>query len=177
MTAPPGSKQAHREATERDKRVRRWLLRISLANWGIAALAWTTSAYLGIESPARLIVYSVLFVIGLIAAILAILTYLLEKFAHRPAPPEAADQEDGDHEGDEPEADTLAAEKPQTDKPTADEPEADTPAAEAPQPDKPQPDKPKADEPTAEAPQTEKPPADKPKSDGDDAGSPPVVTG
>ena len=130
MTAPLGSRQAHREATERDKRVRRWLLRISLANWGIAALAWTTSAYLGIESPARLIVYSVLFVIGLVAAILAILTYLLEKFAHRPTPPEDADHEDGDHEDGEPEGG---------------EPEADTPAAEKPQPETPQPEKPKPD--------------------------------
>jgi type IV secretory pathway VirB10-like protein len=172
VTAPPGSRQAHREATERDKRVRRWLLRISLANWGIAALAWTTSAYLGIESPARLIVYSVLFVIGLVAAILAILTYLLEKFAHRPTPPEDADHEDGEPEGDEPKADTPAAEKPQPEKPKADEP-----AAEVPQTEKPQTEKPKADEPAAEKPQPEKPQPEKPKSDGDDAGSPPVVTG
>ena len=125
MTAPLGSRQAHREATERDKRVRRWLLRISLANWGIAALAWTTSAYLGIESPARLIVYSVLFVIGLVAAILAILTYLLEKFAHRPTPPEDADHEDGEPEGGEPEADTPAAEKPQPETPQPEKPKPD----------------------------------------------------
>jgi len=192
VTAPLGSRQAHREATERDKRVRRWLLRISLANWGIAALAWTTSAYLGIESPARLIVYSVLFVIGLVAAILAILTYLLEKFAHRPTPPEDADHEDGEPEGGEPEADTLAGEKPQTEKPKADEPaaeapqtekppadepKADTPAPEKPQPDKPAAEKPQPEKPQPDKPAAEKPPADEPRSDGDDAGSPPVVTG
>ncbi len=83
-TAAPGSRQAHREASERDKRARRFLLRLSLANWGIAVVAWTVSAFLGITSPARIIVYSVLFVIGLIAVVVALLTYLLEKFAHTP---------------------------------------------------------------------------------------------
>jgi hypothetical protein len=66
----------------RDKQVRRFLLRLSLANWAIAIVAWTISAALGITSPASIIVYSVLFVIGLVAAIVAILTYLLEKFGH-----------------------------------------------------------------------------------------------
>jgi len=70
---------------EHDRRVRRFLLRLSLANWGIAAVAWTVSAYLGIKSPASIIVYSILFVIGLVAALLAILTYLVEKFGHEPA--------------------------------------------------------------------------------------------
>ena len=89
--APPGSRQAHREASERDKRTRRFLLRLSLINWGIAVVAWTISAFLGITSPANIIVYSVLFVIGLIAVIVALLTYLLEKFAHRPPDYEHAD--------------------------------------------------------------------------------------
>jgi len=89
--APPGSRQAHREASERDKRTRRFLLRLSLINWGIAVVAWTISAFLGITSPANIIVYSVLFVIGLIAVIVALLTYLLEKFAHRPPDHEHAD--------------------------------------------------------------------------------------
>jgi hypothetical protein len=54
------------------------------------------SAALGITSPASILVYSVLFVIGLVAAILAILTYLLEKFGHEPAPigPISADEGD-----------------------------------------------------------------------------------
>ena len=95
--APPGSRQAHREASERDKRARRFLLRLSLANWAIAVVAWTVSAFLGITSPASIIVYSVLFVIGLIAVIMALLTYLLEKFAHRPPDYEHANLEgDGD---------------------------------------------------------------------------------
>jgi hypothetical protein len=82
--APPGSRQAHREASERDQRARRFLLRLSLANWGIAVVAWTISAFLGITSPASIIVYSVLFVIGLVAVVVALSTYLLEKFAHTP---------------------------------------------------------------------------------------------
>jgi hypothetical protein len=66
---------------------RRNLLILSLANWGIAITAWTISAYLGVTSPAQIIVYTVLFVIGLFAATVAVVSYLLEKFAHRPAPP------------------------------------------------------------------------------------------
>ena len=76
---------ARQVALDHDKRVRRFLLRLSLANWGIAVVAWTISAFLGITSPASIIVYSILFVIGLVAAILAILTYLVEKFGHEPA--------------------------------------------------------------------------------------------
>ena len=89
--AAPGSRQAHREASERDKRARRFLLRLSLVNWGIAVVAWSISAFLGITSPASIIVYSVLFVIGLLAVMVALLTYLLEKFAHRPPDHEHAD--------------------------------------------------------------------------------------
>jgi hypothetical protein len=89
--------EAQRKTAEHDKKVRRFLLRLSLANWGIAIVAWTISAALGIESPASIIVYSVLFVIGLVAAILAILTYLAEKFGHEPQPLGAisADESDG----------------------------------------------------------------------------------
>jgi hypothetical protein len=90
--------EAARKTAEHDKKIRRFLLRLSLANWGIAIIAWTISAFLGITSPASIIVYSVLFVIGLVAAILAILLYLLEKFGHEPQPIGAisADAGDGD---------------------------------------------------------------------------------
>jgi len=77
--------EARAQVVEHDRRVRRFLLRLSLANWGIAVVAWMISAFLGITSPASIIIYSVLFVIGLVAAILAILTYLVEKFGHEPA--------------------------------------------------------------------------------------------
>ncbi len=93
---PLGSRQAHREASERDKRARRFLLRLSLINWGIAVVAWSVSAYLGITSPASIIVYSVLFVIGLFAVAVALLTYLLEKFAHRPSDYEHDLEDHGD---------------------------------------------------------------------------------
>ena len=75
---------SHEEAVAADQRARRFLLRLSLLNWGIAIVAWTISAALGIASPASIIVYTVLFVIGLFAVIVAIFSYLLEKFAHRP---------------------------------------------------------------------------------------------
>jgi hypothetical protein len=75
----------HPEHSEHD-RTRRNLLILSLVNWGIAITAWTVSAYLGVTSPASIIVYTVLFVIGLFAVAVAVASYLLEKFAHRPAP-------------------------------------------------------------------------------------------
>ena len=84
MSTVPVTGESHEELTARDKRVRRFLLRLSLANWGIAIVAWTISAYLGITSPASIIVYTILFVIGLFAVAVALLTYLLEKFGHQP---------------------------------------------------------------------------------------------
>jgi hypothetical protein len=75
----------HPEHAEHD-RTRRNLLILSLVNWGVAFTAWTISAYFGVTSPAQIIVYTVLFVIGLFAAAVAVASYLLEKFAHRPAP-------------------------------------------------------------------------------------------
>jgi hypothetical protein len=76
---------------------RRRLLLLSLANWAIAITAWTISAYLGIASPARIFVYTVLFVIGLFAVLVAIGSYLLERFAHRPelAPARAVEEPAG----------------------------------------------------------------------------------
>ena len=99
--------EAERKTAEHDKKVRRFLLRLSLANWGIAIVAWTISAFLGITSPASIIVYSVLFVIGLVAAILAILLYLLEKFGHEPQPVGAISADEGD--GDAGDGDAAAA--------------------------------------------------------------------
>jgi len=80
----------------RDKHIRRNLLILSLVNWAVAIIAWTISAYLGIAQPASIFVYTVLFVIGIFAVIVAVACYLLEKFAHEPGfveatPAEAAD--------------------------------------------------------------------------------------
>ena len=68
----------------RDKHMRRNLLILSLANWAVAIIAWTISAYLGIAQPASIFVYAVLFVVGIFAVIVAVASYLLEKFAHEP---------------------------------------------------------------------------------------------
>jgi hypothetical protein len=83
-------------AHELNRRVRRNLLLLSLANWGIAIIAWSLSAYLGVASPASIMVYTILFLIGLFAAIVAIAAYVLEKFAHRPEPsaPEATEEDE-----------------------------------------------------------------------------------
>jgi hypothetical protein len=102
MSTEPVAPDQHEELVARDRRVRRGLLRLSLANWGIAIVAWTISAYLGITSPASIIVYTVLFVIGLFAVAVALLTYLLEKFGHRPRPPEPAEPGEGGERGDVP---------------------------------------------------------------------------
>ncbi len=158
MAAPPGPKQAHLEATERDQRVRRFLLRLSLANWGIAIVAWTVSAFLGITSPASIIVYSVLFVIGLIAAILAVLTYLLEKFGHEPPPHVPDEHEEDVDEEDVDEDDPAAVITAKTDATQPDAGKTDAPApAPAPAPAKPdapapaKPDAGKTDDPASAA--------------------------
>jgi hypothetical protein len=77
---------AAEEERAKNARVRRNLLLLSSANWAVAVVAWTISAYLGVTSPARIIVYTVLFVIGLFAVMVGVASYLLEKFAQRPAP-------------------------------------------------------------------------------------------
>jgi hypothetical protein len=97
---PEGPKEPALDPIEHDRRVRRFLLRLSLANWGVAIIAWTISAFLGIASPASIFVYSVLFVIGLIAVIVALLTYVLEKFGHEP-PAVAPGSPGGDADDDE----------------------------------------------------------------------------
>ena len=73
----------------RDKHIRRNLLILSLANWVVAIIAWTISAYLGSASPASIFVYTVLFVIGIFAVIVAVISFVLERFAHEP---EGADE-------------------------------------------------------------------------------------
>jgi hypothetical protein len=68
----------------RDKHIRRNLLILSLANWVVAIIAWTISAYLGIAQPASIFVYTVLFMVGIFAVIVAVASFLLERFAHEP---------------------------------------------------------------------------------------------
>jgi hypothetical protein len=82
----------------RDKHRRRNLLILSLANWAVAIIAWTISAYLGIAQPTSFLVYTVLFVVGIFAVIVAVACFLLEKFAHEPELVEAAAAEPADAE-------------------------------------------------------------------------------
>jgi hypothetical protein len=116
MSEDLAADEASRRWSEHDKRVRRFLLRLSLVNWAIAIVAWTISAYLGTTSPARIFVYSVLFVIGLIAVIIAILTYLLEKFGHEASPPSPGEEEAAE---EAPEAVASSGEGPGATEPAA----------------------------------------------------------
>ena len=53
--------------------IHRHLLILSIANWAIAIACWTLSSYLGIAVPTSIFVYAILFVIGLFAAVVAII--------------------------------------------------------------------------------------------------------
>jgi len=60
---------------------RRRFWALSIANWIIAILAWGTSAYLGISNPTGMVLYTVLFVIGILAVVVGIVAYLVARFA------------------------------------------------------------------------------------------------
>jgi hypothetical protein len=52
---------------------RRRFLILSLANWALAIVLWSISAYLGVPSPTSLFVYAVLFVVALVGVIVGII--------------------------------------------------------------------------------------------------------
>jgi hypothetical protein len=86
--------------------IHRHLLVLSLANWAIAIVCWTISAYLGTARPTNLIVYTVLFVVGLFAVIVAVGSFVLADFGTEPKPAiVAATADAGDSEAVEPPAD------------------------------------------------------------------------
>ena len=64
--------------------MRRRLLILSLANWVLAMVCWSVSAYLGIVSPASLFVYSLLFVVGALAGLVGIVAFLLSRYGTDP---------------------------------------------------------------------------------------------
>ena len=66
--------------------IHRHLLVLSLVNWAIAIVCWTISAYLGTARPTNLIVYTVLFVVGLFAVIVAVGSFVLADFGTEPEP-------------------------------------------------------------------------------------------
>jgi hypothetical protein len=70
--------------------IHRHLFVLSLVNWAIASVCWTISAYLGTVRPTNIIVYTVLFVVGLFAVIVAILSFVLADFGTEPGHPAVA---------------------------------------------------------------------------------------
>ena len=70
--------------------IHRHLLTLSLANWAIAIVCWTISAYLGIAQPTGIFVYTVLFVIGIFAVVVAIASFVLADFGSEPQAPVTA---------------------------------------------------------------------------------------
>ena len=70
--------------------IHRHLLILSLANWAIAIVCWTISAYLGTARPTDLVIYTVLFVVGLFAVIVAVGCFVLADFGTEPAHPAVA---------------------------------------------------------------------------------------
>ena len=64
--------------------VHRHLLALSLANWAIAIICWMISAYLGAAQPTGIIVYAVLFVIGIFAVVVAVTCFVLADFGTEP---------------------------------------------------------------------------------------------
>jgi hypothetical protein len=70
--------------------IHRHLLVLSLVNWAIAIACWAVSAYLGIARPTNLLTYTVLFVVGLFAVVVAVVCYVLARFGSEPAAAVAA---------------------------------------------------------------------------------------
>jgi hypothetical protein len=70
--------------------IHRHLLILSIANWVIAIVCWSVSAYLGIAVPTSIFIYAILFVVGLFAVVVAVASYLLADFGVEPQPVVAA---------------------------------------------------------------------------------------
>ena len=70
--------------------IHRHLLTLSLINWGIAIVCWAISAWLGTSQPASIFIYTILFVVGLFAAIVAVLSFVLADFGSEPGVATAA---------------------------------------------------------------------------------------
>jgi hypothetical protein len=64
--------------------IHRHLLVLSLVNWAIAIACWAVSAYLGIAQVTNWLTYTVLFVVGLFAAVVAVGCYVLARFGREP---------------------------------------------------------------------------------------------
>ena len=70
--------------------IHRHLLMLSLVNWAIAIVSWTISAYLGSAQPTGIFVYTILFVIGIFAAVVAVACFVIADFGREPNAPVTA---------------------------------------------------------------------------------------
>ncbi len=64
--------------------------KISIANWVVACAMTAIAAYLGIAHPTSMFVYAALFVIGIFAFVVAILTWVVARFGIEPEAPAGA---------------------------------------------------------------------------------------
>ena len=78
-------RRSHRRQAVLHGNIHRHLLVLSLVNWAIAIACWAGCAYLGIARAANLLTYTVLFVVGLFAAVVALVCYVLARFGREPA--------------------------------------------------------------------------------------------
>ena len=62
-----------------------WVL--SIVNWAIALVCWGVSSYLGAARPASMFIYTILFLIAIVALIVGFVCWLVAEFA-REVPPE-----------------------------------------------------------------------------------------
>jgi uncharacterized membrane protein YhaH (DUF805 family) len=60
-----------------------WIL--SIANWALAVITWSVSAYLGGSRPESMLLYSIIFVIGAFAVLVGIAGFVVARFGREPA--------------------------------------------------------------------------------------------
>lgn len=68
----------------RDIHFKFWIL--AIVNWAIAVTCWGVSAYLGIASPTGIFVYTILFVVAIVAVIVGVLCWLVARFGRETLP-------------------------------------------------------------------------------------------
>jgi len=61
-----------------------WIL--SLVNWAIAIVCFGLSSYLGVARPTNMFVYTIIFVIAIVAVLVGFLCWIVAKFGIEPTP-------------------------------------------------------------------------------------------
>jgi len=61
-----------------------WIL--SLVNWAIAIVCFGLSSYLGVARPTSMFVYTILFVVALVAVLVGFLCWVVARFGTEPEP-------------------------------------------------------------------------------------------